>query len=443
MFKQPITSKPESVTARLPFSASFLPLAMELVAKGADGFGYKDREASSLVLAMEELFSFYARQVAGDSVLEIILEDQGYRLALTLAFQMAHPDLRAFNLTWRVNPDNEESLEMLGPMLAARTVSGLRMDFGADELVVLRVTRDRDYAPAHDVALPPPDLTQAIRLVAPSADDVRHFAAMTASSMATFMPKFLTRSGMAAAMFAAGHLHALLANSGDWIIGGVLWRPLTDTCLELYGPYLFTNDPDDLVLTLLLDEAIGRIARSAYRGVLRRQGALARHERFFDFLGDLELQGVDGMTKHCVYYYRQLREDSGGVVYCNDPLAAFLHTQYERLCLPRQVRARVSDDAQLRDTSVLAIELEQARSLAIIRPLCAGKDMATNLAAHLDLLRRNRISNFQVEINTGRGDDTAFAGPLADTGFVPRLLVPDAGLGDLVIYDHGARDGLS
>ena len=440
--KQQIT-KQKIATTRIPFSAQFLPLAMEFIDKGARGFGYNDRETGGLVLAMEELFSFYVRQAAGGSAVEIELEDQGYRLAPTISFRMANPDMRAFNLTWNVNPDSEESLEMLGPMIAARSVSSLRLDFGSDERVALRMTRDRDYPPAGAVALPPSGAAGTLRLSDPSPDDLRHFAAMAAASDSPFIPPFLSRPGMAADMLDAGHLNAILVTRGDWITGGLLWRPLTDSCLELYGPYLFSDDPDDRMLTLLLDEAVGRISRANCRGFVRRQGVLAGHERFFDFLGELEFVGVSGAAAHNTYYYRQLKEESGGVVYCSGALAAFLGEQYDRLCLPRQVREASHDRTRLRDASVLAVELEYARSLAIIRPLCAGKDMAANLTAHLDLLRGEGINNFLVEINTGRSEDTAFATALEETGFVPRLLIPDAGQGDLVIYDHSGGNAPS
>ncbi|MDD5332544.1 MAG: hypothetical protein PHS32_02265 [Rhodoferax sp.] len=437
---RPLGSTPLKATTRLPFRAPFLPLAMEFVDKGAHGFGYNDRETGGLVLAMEELFAFYARQVAANSVLEIELEDQGYRLALTLSLHTANPDMRAFNLTWHVSTDSQESLEMLGPMLAARSVSSLRLEFGADERLVLRMTRDRDYPAAGVVALPPPDMVASLGLTDPSPDDLRYFAAMVATSGAPFVPAFLTRPGMAADMLAAGHLNAILLTCGDWIMGGVMWRALTESCLELHGPYLFGADPDDRALTLLLDEAVGRISRSNCRGFVRRQGVLVGYERFFDFLGELELTGIGDAAAHSTYYYRQLKEESGGAVYCSGQLASFLAAQYERLCLPRQLRVTATDPSRLRDASVLAVELEYARCLAIIRPLCAGKDMAANLAAHLELLRAEGIENFLVEINTGRGEDTAFATALEETGFVPRLLIPDAGRGDLVVYDHSDRN---
>jgi hypothetical protein len=437
MIKQ--NKQQKNASLRIPLSLSFLPLAVEFAGKGARGFGYTDRESLSLELAVEELFSFYVQKVAADSAVELELEDQGYRLALSISFHMANPDMRAFNLVWQVNPDSEESLELLGPMIAARSVSSLRLDFGNDDRVTLRMTRNRDYPTTQVAELPPPSTQGPVRLVEPSPSDLRHFSAMVSASGAPFMPGFLTSPGMAADMLAAGHLNAILALRGDWIIGGVLWRPLTDSCLELYGPYLFNDDQDDAVLTLLLDEAVGRISRSRFRGLVRRQGQLQGYARFFDLLGELDLTGVSGAATRSTYYYRQLREESGGVVYCSGALATFLADQYNRLCLPRQLRENGGEQLRLRDASVLAVELEYPRSLAIIRPLCAGKDMAANLTAHLDLLQNDGINNFMVEINTGRSEDLAFTDALEATGFVPRLLIPDAGLGDLVIYDHRVR----
>ncbi len=420
---------------RIPFTAPFLPLAMEFADKGARGFGLGDRESGALTLAVEELFSFYMSRAARESSLEIALGDEGYRLSLSLSFHAANPDMRAFNLTWRVSHDSEDSLEMLGPMIAARSVSSLRLDFGDNDRVVIRLTMDRDYEPARNVPLPPSG-GPGPRLSEPSRDDVRHFAAMVNASGAPFIPHFLARPSMAADMLTAGRLHALLAVAGDWITGGVLWAHLTETCIEMYGPYLFRDDPDDNTLTMLLDEAVGRVSRTKARGLLRRQGPLVGYERFFDFLGELQMAGVDGQASRSVYYFRQLREESGGIVYCSPVLAAFLHQQYERLCLPRQVRESAGDRGLARDASVLAVELDYSRSLAIIRPLCAGRDMAANLEGHLDLLESEGIANFLVEINTGRSEDTAFADALAQCGFAPRLLIPDAGQGDLVIYDH-------
>ncbi|GAB1409363.1 hypothetical protein MASR1M90_05170 [Desulfovibrionales bacterium] len=428
---------PQALQANFPFTHDFLPLAMSLVDKGSAGLGYSRQEAGGLILAMEELFSFYARQAAPDSTLDIFMEDRGSCLDLTLSFHVTSPDLRALNLTWKCNLDNEESLDMLGPMLAARSVSSLRLDFGAQDQILLRLTKNRDYAPASTVALPPDNLVGPYTLVEPTKEDIYHFSAMCVTAGLPFVPDFLSRPGMVADMYAAGHVSALVLEQDSWIRGGVLWRPLTDSCLECYGPYLFGYDTDDQGLTMLLDAAVARISRSSYRGLVRRQGALPGFERFFDFLGELHLH-ENRSDLHTICYYRQLKEESSGTVYCPEPLASFLHEHYDRLCLPRQIRQPGTDTARLREASVLAVELEHARSLAILRPLCAGKDMAENITGHLDMLQGEGLQNFFMELNTGRSDDLAFVPALAQTGFVPHLIIPDAGQGDLVIYAHQA-----
>jgi hypothetical protein len=434
-------------STHLPFSARFLPLAMEFVDKGVRAFGYGEREAVGLVLATEELFAFYLGQATASTAIDIELEDQGCRLVLTLAFRIADPDLRAFNLTWHVDPDSDASLATLGPMIAARSVSRLRIDFGDErdhERVILRLERDRDYARAGRVALPDGLPPGRQRVAEATPDDLRHFAAMVSSAAAAssassasleFLPPFLEHPAMAADMAAAGELVALLLHRGEWIVGGVLWRPLTGNCLELFGPYGFSDD-DGQGAAQLLEAAVARISRSGYRGVVRRQGPLANHERFFDFLGQTVLYPASGQPRRLSYYYRALDERGGGAVYCRASLATFLAREYARLCLPRQLREGGDDAAQRRAASVLTVEIEPAQSLATLRPLCAGPDMAANLRAHLDLLRAQGLLNFQVEIDTGRADDTAYATALEETGFIPRLLLPDAGRGDLVIYDH-------
>ena len=158
-------------------------------------------------------------------------------------------------------------------------------------------------------------------------------------------------------------------------------------------------------------------------------------ERFFDFLGELELVSplAPGETVVWPHYYKQLREESGGVVYAEPRFAEFLRAEYDRLFLPRQVRETAVGDGS-GDDSVLSVDFEHRRSLATLRLLASGGDLADNLAAHLALLAREKIANVLVEVDCGRGEEIAFVAALYDAGFRPRLLIPDAGRGDLVVF---------
>lgn len=429
----PTSQTAPCASASFPFAAPFLPLATEFVDKAAAAFGFGQREIAGLTLAVEEIYSCYLEQLAGVASIDLALADERYQLRLDLRFRMAHPKLQAFNLTYRVDPDDEGSLAGLGLMIAARSVTRLSIELGRDEQVGLQLIREREYPPATVQALPAAPAAAAVRLAAPSREDLIYFGGLLAGGDA-LLPAFLERPAMAADMLASGALGALLASAGQTLGGGVFWRRLSESTIELYGPYLLFPDDGDALLTRLLDEAVGQISRSGARALLRRQGELRGFERFFDFLGELELASPSASRERLVWphYYKQLREESGGVVYAEPRFAEFLRAQYDRLFLPRQVRETSS--ASGGDDSVLSVDFEQRRSLATLRLLASGSDLAENLAAHLTLLAREHIANVLVEVDCGRADEIGFVSVLYDAGFLPRLLIPDAGRGDLVVF---------
>ena len=435
--------KTPTASASFPFAAPFLPLALEFAEKAASAFGFGQREISGLVLAVEEIYSCYLDQLTGTASIDLVLDNENYQLRLDIRFRMIHPNLRAFNLTYRVDPDDEDSLAGLGLMIAARSVTRLSIEFGNDEQLCLHLIRERDYARATPLVRPAAPSSIAVRLYAPSREDLRYFGNLLAGGHNAFLPSFLERPEMAADMVDSGALGAIFASAGETLSGGVFWRRLSESTVELFGPYLLYPDADDDLLTRLLDDAIGCISRSGARALLRRQGPLRGFERFFDFLGELELTsmpvaGEAAEGRRWPHYYKQLREESSGVVYAEPRFAAFLRSQYDRLCLPRQVRetsaasARVGMDCG--DDSLLSIDFEHRRSLATLRLLAKGSDLAENLAAHLSLLAYEKIGNVLVEIDSGRDEEIGFVTVLYDAGFLPRLLIPDAGRGDLVVF---------
>ena len=433
------SSSPHTASASFPFEAPFLPLALEFTEQASRAFGFGQREFSGLVLAVEEIYSGYLDQLHGSAGIDLVLDNEHYQLRLTICFRMAHPKLRAFNLTYRIDPDDEDSLSGLGLMIAARSVTHLSIELGSDEQVCLHLIREREYAAATPLALPDAPWPAAVRLHSPSGEDIRYFGGLLASRQTPFLPAFLERPEMAADMLAADALGAILASAGETLVGGVFWRRLSESTIELFGPYLLFPDDDDALLTRLLDEAVGRISRSGARALLRRQGPLRGFERFFDFLGELQLAtapvaGGAAESLAWPHYYKQLREETGGVVYAEPRFAAFLRAEYDRLCLPRQVRETSPTGSGSGDASVFSVDFEHRRSLATLRLLAKGDDLSENLAAHLALLAHEKIDNVLVEIDSGCDDEIGFSSVLYDAGFLPRLLIPDAGRGDLVLF---------
>lgn len=432
---QQATTRRKKASARFPFTTAFLPLALEFVDKASLSFGFDGPERIGLTLAAEELYVYHSARTSGDVDIELSLEDGGYRILLILSFHMSKPDMRALNLTFEVDLEDETALDMLGPMIAARSVSGLSLDFGAAEHIIIRLWRERAYE--FSPALPIQILKRygSINFAEPGPEDLRYFCGMVASGNPEFTPDFLLKGAMTADMLKAGDLCAALALDGETIVGGVVWRSLTESCAELFGPYVFGDDPDDEILSGLMDHAVSKISRTAVRGVLRRQGRMTGYARFFDYLGEIPMSGANGNLKAISYYYRQLKEETGGkAIYSEKEFANFLRTEYDRLCLPRQIRETDFRVSGLRDHSVIAVEFKNRRTLAILRPLCAGRDIIENMAAHIALLKRQGISNILFEIDSARNDDMMFTPALDAVGMVPGLIIPDAAKGDLIIF---------
>jgi|GEM_PF-2284968 len=438
------TAGRKKASARFPFTPAFLPLALEFVDRAALSLGFDGPERTGLTLAMEELYVYHSARSGGDVDLDLALEDRGYRLDLSLAFPMVNPDMQALNLAFQVDLDDEEALDMLGPMIAARSVSGLTLDFGAADKILIRLWRERAYDPSPALAPAIPLRQSTVDVVDPGPEDLRYFCGLVASLNLAFTPEFLLKGGMAADMLVSGDLSAALALSGETLVGGVVWQSLTESCIEIFGPYVFVDDPEDRILSALMDQAVSKISRSSVKGLLRRQGPLANHARFFDFLGDIPMPGEQDGPVSLTYYHRQLKEEAPTrAIYSAPAFAAFLRNEYDRLCLPRQIRETDFRTASLRDHSVIGVEFRNRRTLAILRPLCAGKDMEQNLSNHLALLKHQGVSGILFEIDTAREEDMRFTVALDAAGMVPGLVIPEAARGDLVIFYLPAESGIS
>jgi hypothetical protein len=429
------TIRRNKASARFPFTAAFLPLALEFVDKAASSFGFDGPERAGLILAAEELYVYYSTRTGGDVDIDLTIEDGGYRILLSLSFHMPDPDMQALNLAFEVDLEDETALDMLGPMIAARSVSGLSLDFGAAEQVVIRLWRERAYEFSTAIAPPLMKREKSIRIIEPYPEDLRYFCGCAASGNPEFMPEFLLKGAMAVDMLETDDLCAALALDNEAIAGGIAWRSETESCVELFGPYVFDEDPGDVILTALLDYAVSQISRSPVRGILRRQGNMTGYARFFDYLGEIPTTDAKGNPITISYYYRQLKEETGGrAIYSEKGFAGFLRAEYDRLCLPRQIRETDFRTSALRNHSVIAVEFKNMRNLAILRPLCAGRDMAENLAAHLALLGSQGVSGILFEIDSARDEDMMFTPALGAAGMAPGLIVPDAAKGDLIIF---------
>jgi hypothetical protein len=207
--------------------------------------------------------------------------------------------------------------------------------------------------------------------------------------------------------------------------------------MEFYGPYVFDQPRGSEMSEVLTDYCIGAIARTEATGLITRYPTDDLPTEYFEPLGSLSLGQRDGNGMKTVAYYRDLGEDPGLSVWTDPTLQPFLKEQYQRLVLPREVRAVTDQGESASPFCVISAEFDRAAGRATLRPIWWGRNAEDTLAAYVQTLLGEEIPNIFFEMDLGRSWNCHFTPALLKNGFEPRLLLPYAGKGDLVIFQYG------
>ena len=84
--------------------------------------------------------------------------------------------------------------------------------------------------------------------------------------------------------------------------------------------------------------------------------------------------------------------------------------------------------------------MERGKSLAVLKPLLDGANMAENLAGHVLALREKNIANILYYMDLSRSWEAAISPALLTAGFRPRLILPNAGRSDVAVFQYAPAD---
>jgi hypothetical protein len=156
---------------------------------------------------------------------------------------------------------------------------------------------------------------------------------------------------------------------------------------------------------------------------------------YFEFLGELTLRYAAGLTRAWPHYYRQLREDPGASSWCHPCLEDFLRGHYRQLFLARELRLTQPEGEARSPHSLIGARFDRTRGMVNLRLLWDGRDLAGNIARHLEVLGGEGLPNVFFSLDLGRADQAGQAHLLEEAGFRPRLVLPWGGRGDLLVYE--------
>jgi hypothetical protein len=344
----------------------------------------------------------------------------------------------------------------MGLVLASRSVDRFqacpeerRMGHAAGQGLRLTLFKEKSYPRVETQRLPIPQLLRPYTTRAPNVEEIKLLVQYASQVYpAHLLPAFLRYPGKVVDMISTGEYQAaIVVGAKGQIGGGILWRWAGQKTIECFGPYVFSR-PDRFsetcqvspeIANTLLESCLGAIAKTRAVCLINRLPTADLPQEHFETLGTLTLFNRDGTTSESTTYLRHLQEDEGSVMWAHPDLEEFLRREYRRHILPRDIVAVKNEQEARAPFSVLSAEIDHSQDQVTLRPIWAGSDAEENLGNHVKLLRQEKLPNIFFEMDLGQSWQTDFTPALLGRGFAPRLILPYAGKGDLVIFQWGEQ----
>ncbi len=430
-------SDTNEITLNLRADPVFLPVVTSFVQEGTRAFGLGEPEALALTLAAEEIFAYLCHVAAPGREVQIRCRSCGYYVDQEFLFQARDFNMRAFNLTASASFDDEASQQETGLLIASRMVD--RFQFFQEEAGLrLILTKEKTYPSLSDLPIPESEPLPVFFVRPPDSEELKSFVRMVNGHYPVhIIPASLTLPGKVVDMTACGELHAAVAvDKVGHIGGGIAWRREGTQLVEFYGPYVFNQLADSDMAQVLTDHCIAAVARGNVGGLINRYPTPDLPVAYFESLGSLTLRQRNGTSRETVAFYRHLEEDLGLSVWSHSSLDAFLKEQYQRLVFAREIRPLTEAGESSSPFSVISAQFDRVSDRVTLHPIWWGQNADEIVAAYVGTLLKEELPNIFFHMDLGRPWHCYFTPALLKCGFGPRLLLPYAGKGDLVVFQH-------
>ncbi len=418
---------------------TFLPVATSFVEHASLAFGLADTEVLSLTLATEEIFAYLCQVAAPDKGLQILCRAGGYYVDEEFLFEANDFDIRAFNITACASLGEQDVASETCLVIASRMVDRFRF-FQDGNLLRLILTKEKSYPGLSELQVPSTRPLKDFFIRTPDAEELKVFVRMVDQVYEPpTIPMSFAFPGKVVDMAACGEYHAAIAvDKAGHIGGGLVWRLETQRLVECFGPYLLNQPPESSMAQALVDACMSSIARSSSIGLINRYPTPELPKEYFETLGSLTFRTLSGTAKEVTASYRHLEEDAGLIVWSHPALEAFLDGEYRRLVFAREIRLVRDEGERSSRYSVLSAEFDRGSSRVTLHPIWLGEDASETVSAHVETLVKEDIPNIFFEMDLGKAWQCHFAPALLGSGFEPRLVLPYAGQGDLVVFQYRA-----
>ena len=387
-------------------------------------FGFTDKESLVLTLAAEEVFAYVSKN-SKKSDITITCSSNKYYMDLTFKCPEAAFNPRAFNISFSIQEDDEDSLSELGILIASRMTDSFNMSKDGSYSII-------SFQKYHiyDKAIPPKDISlssSSWKVTTPETEEVKILINLINSENITKkLPFFFQYPQMVADMYEVGDIKAIVVNSDNGAIaGGIFWKTMSLGTVEIFGPFLYTKNNSKDIAVKLVEEVLEKLGKSNFNGIMCRYYNHNFPTNLFEEIGSL------GSSK---IYFRQLCEDTGTTSWIHSSLQKYLQQQYKQLFLPRNINIVEDIPKPTNDYSVIITDFQHTNSNIIMQPMVFGKDIVDNLKKHLLVFEKEKqYQSIFFQLDLGISKDLYFIPALLECGFKPVSIIPYGKKGDLLI----------
>ncbi len=422
------------ITLSVETDIKFLPLVLSFSESSSRIFGLQDADALKLTLASEEVFAYLCRMTKDPGKVTLTMVNGFYYALLTVAFEGIDFDPRAFNLTANVSPD-EEGLEEMGLLIAARSVDRMSIFHNAMEGTGFALIKEKTYPAAEPWRSEEVPRAEGVTFGSPDAEEIKVFVRSIAGGYNSFVyPQDFRYPGKVVDMVESGEYGVLTARDPKGgIAGGMVWRSSGTSMIECYGPYVFVEEGRAGLAERLVAELISAVARSEAVCLMNRYATDDLPPGYFETLGTIDF-ALAGEKRPWKFLFRQLREDPGCRVYSHAGMEDFLKSQYKKHFLARQIVPVAYEGERQNPHSVFGAAFQHNQDLVVLLPLWDGADARENLARHIEALRAEGIANILLRIDLGHGWQARLYPVIEAGGFTPSIVIPYRGKADCVLF---------
>lgn len=415
---------------KITANQTFLPLVISFVEKYSESYSFSSKETKAITLATEEIF-MYLCETSKDCTVEIVCKAKQYLIEVEWKFTNQNFDPRAFNITYKINPDDEASLSEMGLLLANRMTDIFTMQQSGTEIKI-NCARFRSYPDSLKSSYNPKAFG-GLKIKIPEKQQVILLGKIIEQEdNQNQLPLFLTNPYLLSDMFEQKDIEAkILVDEKGLVAGGVLWKKSGKETCEMFGPFIHKHISRESFSEQLVESCLEQIAKENYTGLLCSTYPTYFPGNYFEEIGNYGKKKI---------FFRELQEDTGTISWINAKIADYLQKQYEQLFLLREVVTVPFHDSTTNQHSVISSEINRAGNSAKLLPLVYGADLEENISEHLAMFAAENFQELFFELDLGNNQNSLFVPALLKNGFKPSFVIPNGGKGDLLLLQHNMQN---